>query len=188
MHIEAEHGTIDSPMNPQQVHVYDWVPQALVRLNKLGFSLAVATNQPAAAKLKTTKVNLENVHNLIIKNAEVAGGRISTSHICWHRAEDACQCRKPKTGLLEAAIDSFQKAFGREKVEIWMVGDGVTDIGAGQALGLQTAFLGPRKCDACKIFDERKIAPSFWGQNLKDFAAFLESKESPNDIRRELSN
>ena len=33
-----------------------------------------------------------------------AGGVILSSHICFHRAEDACACRKPRTGLLREAF------------------------------------------------------------------------------------
>jgi histidinol phosphatase-like enzyme len=54
MVVDAEHGTIDSPLHPSQVEVFPWVPRALARLAGLGFGLAIASNQPAAAKGKTT--------------------------------------------------------------------------------------------------------------------------------------
>jgi hypothetical protein len=54
-----------------------------------------------------------------------------------------------------------------------MVGDGVTDVQAGAALGLKTGFLGPRKCDACKILHERELSPSWWGADLPAFVDYL---------------
>ena len=55
-----------------------------------------------------------------------------------------------------------------------MVGDGVTDLQAGVAFGVKTAFFGPKKCDSCKVLDERNLKPDFWGKNLLEFVEFLE--------------
>lgn len=165
--VDAEHGTIDSPLHPEQIKLMAGVPKALKILTDLGYALSVVTNQPAAAKGKTTRENLEITHRVIIEGAQSLGGIIQSSHICFHRSEDLCSCRKPKTGLLEEAI----AAHGGKAV--WMVGDGVTDIQAGTALSLKTAFLGPQKCDACKIFQDTQLKPSFWGKNLLEFCHFL---------------
>ncbi|MGK5086328.1 HAD hydrolase-like protein [Bdellovibrionota bacterium FG-2] len=79
---------------------------------------------------------------------------IQSSHICFHRSEDQCACRKPKTGLLEAAIEAhggpayLKEIFATGENHLlrasglWMVGDGVTDIQAGASLGISTAFNG----------------------------------------------
>jgi histidinol-phosphate phosphatase family protein len=104
MVIDADHGTIDSPLHPSQVKIYKWTADALALLNSKNYGLAIVTNQPSAAKGKTTKENLEKVHQLIVEQAELKGGKILSSHICFHRAEDHCACRKPKTGLLEDAL------------------------------------------------------------------------------------
>jgi histidinol-phosphate phosphatase family protein len=173
MVIEAEHGLIDSPLNPQQVEVYPWVPQALRRLNDAGFGLAIVTNQPAASKGKTSKSLLKETHTKIVQNICSDGAVILSSHICFHRREDSCDCRKPKTGLLE---DAFKKNPQFLRENSWMVGDGVTDIQAGASLKLKTAFLGPKKCDYCKIFENHEVEPTFWGDNLDDFSKFILSK------------
>jgi D-glycero-D-manno-heptose 1,7-bisphosphate phosphatase len=168
--IDAEHGTIDSPLHPDQVEVPDSVAEAVARLTAAGFGLAVVTNQPAAAKGKTTRENLEDTHARVIERACRLGGKILSSHICLHRAEDDCACRKPRTGLLEAA---FARHPGFKRAGAWMVGDGVTDVQAGAALGLRTAFLGPRKCDACKVLVQHGLAPTWWGADLAGFTAHL---------------
>ena len=49
----------------------------------------------------------------------------------------------------------------------------MTDVQAGAALGLRTAFLGPRKCDACKVLAGRGLAPTWWGPDLPSFAGHL---------------
>jgi D-glycero-D-manno-heptose 1,7-bisphosphate phosphatase len=168
--VDAEHGTIDSPLHPDQVEVLPGVPEALARLTDAGFGLAVVTNQPAAAKKKTTWRNLEAVHAAVLARATGAGGRVLGSHVCFHRAEDGCDCRKPRTGLLRAA---FAAHPGHDPGRSWMAGDGVSDVQAGAALRLRTAFLGPRKCDACKILEGLDAFPDFWGADLPAFTAYL---------------
>jgi D-glycero-D-manno-heptose 1,7-bisphosphate phosphatase len=170
MVIDPEHGTIDSPLHPSQVELLPGVAEALARLTAAGFGLAVVTNQPAAAKNKTTRANLDKVHAAVLAGATAAGGRILSSHVCFHRREDGCDCRKPRTGLLRAA---FADNPGHEPGQSWMVGDGVTDVQAGAALGLRTAFLGPRQCAACKVLVECGLQPTWWGPDLVTFTNHL---------------
>jgi histidinol-phosphate phosphatase family protein len=165
MVVNSEHGTVDSPLHPDQVVLNSGVPQALIDLKQLGFKLAIATNQPAAAKGKTTKENLEATHAKIVEDACNPGQIQINSYICWHRAEDQCSCRKPQIGLLINALADAKADSARS----WMIGDGVTDIMAGKSAGLKTAFIGPRKTDVCQIFDENNVEPDLWCKDLTDF-------------------
>jgi D-glycero-D-manno-heptose 1,7-bisphosphate phosphatase len=168
--VDAEHGTVNSPLHPSQVVLLPGVVEAVARLTLAGYDLAVVTNQPAWAKGKTTRDNLEAVHRVVLGEATRLGGRILTSHVCLHRAEDGCCCRKPKPGLLREA---FASNPGHDLSRSWMVGDGLTDVQAGAALGLHTAFLGPRKCDACKILEEWDLRPTLWVPDLAAFTTYL---------------
>jgi len=171
--VDAEHGTIDSPLNPDQVELIAGVPEALKRLHDAGFTLAVATNQPAWAKGKTTEKLLRATHERVLQLAQAHGASIASSHICFHQGGDGCSCRKPKPGLLREAITRHADAATRN---VWMVGDGVTDIQAGRAAGTKTGFFGPRKCDACKVLSDLSLQPDYWGDNLSEFTEFLLSK------------
>lgn len=171
--IDPEHGIIDSPLHPSQVVLIGGAAEALARLTAAGFRVAVVTNQPAWAKNKTTRANLDAVHEAVLAGVTRAGGRIHSSHVCYHRAEDGCDCRKPRTGLLRMA---FAKNPGHDPAASWMVGDGVTDVQAGAAMGVQTGFLGPRKCDACKLMVERALQPTWWGSDLATFTDYLLSR------------
>lgn len=168
--VDPDHGTIDSPLNPDQVRICAGVPEALARLTRAGYLLLVATNQPSAAKGKTTRALLEATHARVLELAQSAGGRITESYICFHRAEDRCSCRKPAPGLLESGWAEHGQG---PLTKAWMVGDGVTDVQAARSFGCQAGFLGPRKCDACKIMEDRSLKPEFWGRNLPEFVDFL---------------
>ena len=140
MVVDREHGTIDSPLHPEQVEMLPGAAEAVALLIRARFGVAIVTNQPAWAKNKTTRRNLETVHEKVERAVQGAEGKILSSHICFHRAEDGCECRKPRAGLLREAFD---RNAGFEAEGSWMVGDGITDIQAGAALNLRTAFLAP---------------------------------------------
>ena len=170
MVMNPDHGTVDSPLHPDQVECFPWVPEALASLTRAGYGLAIVSNQPAAAKGKTTLSNLERVHQRVLDLVQTSGGRILSSHLCFHRSEDGCRCRKPMTGLLESAI---QANPGYVTSLSWMVGDGVTDVEAGARLSLLTAYLGPTKFDVLKIFEEKQLQPTFRGSDLLQFAEHI---------------
>src|SRR5688572_14031285 len=94
----------DSPLRREDVVVFPCVPASLRQLTDAGYTLAVATNQPAHAKGKTSLEALHQVHERVLNEAQREGGIIGSSHICFHRAEDGCACRKPKSGLLLEAL------------------------------------------------------------------------------------
>lgn len=170
MVIDPEHGTIDSPLHPSQVTIFPWVVEALLRLQKASYALAIVTNQPSSAKGKTTRKNLEDVQALILETLTQAGVKILDAQVCFHRSEDRCECRKPKPGMLNTVFERHPEFV---RGDAWMIGDGVTDVEAGLAAGVKTAFIGPRKTDAIAIFEEKGLNPDLWVDNLLKFALLL---------------
>ncbi len=166
--VDPEQGTIDSPLHPSQVVIIPGIAEALARIQALGYGLAIATNQPAAAKGKTTLDNLHDVQAVVVAAAQSAGARILSSHLCLHRQEDSCSCRKPKAGLLEQALAANP---GYDRRLSWMIGDGVTDVEAGRAAGLHTGFLGKKRCDSCRILEASP--PDVWLESLGELAVVL---------------
>ena len=160
----------DSPMRASEVAVFPWVPAALAALTRAGFGLVIASNQPAAAKGKTTRADLEAAHAAVLAAATADGGVVLSSHLCFHRAEDRCACRKPATGLLEEAF-ALHPRYGRARS--WMVGDRAPDVLCGAAFGLQTAYLGEATSAEYAELVARGVRPSFNGRDLRDFTQFL---------------
>ena len=174
----------DSPMHAGEVSIFPWVPSTLRALSDAGFGLCVASNQPAAAKGKTTRAALEQAHARVLAEAQRDGARILSSHVCFHRAEDGCDCRKPRTGLLrEAFLQHPTYAIS----DSWIVGDRAVDVLAGVSFGLKTALLpgapvGPGgdadeaadpAADELLALHARSVRPSFCGRDLRDFAEFI---------------
>jgi D-glycero-D-manno-heptose 1,7-bisphosphate phosphatase len=167
---EAATGLPDSPMNPSEVKLFSYVPKCLKALNDMGYTLRIATNQPAAAKGKTSFEELQAAHDQVVALAGAEGAVILSSHICWHRREDLCSCRKPATGLLEEAL-GLQKYW--DAAQTWMVGDRAVDIQAGVSAGLKTALLAKESAELKKQLEQAQVSPTFWGADLRDFVEHL---------------
>jgi D-glycero-D-manno-heptose 1,7-bisphosphate phosphatase len=163
----------DSPMRAAEVSVFPWVAASLRALTQAGFGLVIASNQPAWAKGKTTRADLEAAHAVVLREAQAAGAVILSSHICFHRAEDSCACRKPAVGLL---TEAFARHPGYELAASWMVGDRAPDVIAGAAFGLRTALLGDERGEERAALAAKGIEPSFHGPDLRDFARFVASR------------
>jgi D-glycero-D-manno-heptose 1,7-bisphosphate phosphatase len=163
----------DSPMRASEAEVFPWVPAALAELTRAGFGLVVVTNQPAWAKGKTTRADLDEAHAAILRDAQAAGGSILSAHVCYHRAEDRCPCRKPGTALL---AEAFARHPRFRPGASWMVGDRATDVLAGAAFGLRTALVGDTAPEDHALLAARAVRPFFRGVDLRDFARFLLSE------------
>jgi D-glycero-D-manno-heptose 1,7-bisphosphate phosphatase len=163
----------DSPLRVDEVVVFAWVPEVLRDLTGAGFGIVIASNQPAWAKGKTTRADLQAVHAAVVLEATTKGGVILSSHICYHRAEDACTCRKPATGLL---AEAFAQHSDYDIASSWMVGDRAPDIIAGASFGLQTALLGEVAPEERAALAARNLSATFEGRDLRDFARHVLGK------------
>lgn len=80
----------------------DWI-----RLfNALGFLVIVITNQRGVALGRMTEDDLTRIHRKMVAELRARGARIDDIYYCPH-AENSCECRKPKPGLVYAARDKW---------------------------------------------------------------------------------
>jgi D-glycero-D-manno-heptose 1,7-bisphosphate phosphatase len=161
----------ESPLTLAEVALLPGVEVAVRRLCDAGFTLAIATNQPSAAKGTASLEVLRQIHQTIVTLAESAGGKISSSHICFHRSEDGCECRKPKPGLLRDALDHTPNSRAESS---WIVGDRATDILAGAAVTFSTALVGATwSREDEQLLANSGVSPCFRGDTLTAFTDYL---------------
>jgi len=170
-------GNFESPHTLGEVELLPGVAEAVARLTQAGVRLAIATNQPAAAKGEVSPELLDAIHQAIVRAAEAAGGRIESSHLCRHRAEDGCSCRKPRPGLL---CEALLARPGASAELAWMVGDRATDVLAGRAVGFRTALVGASLFPAdAELLRAEGAEPSFRGNDLPAFVDHLLERAVP---------
>lgn len=171
-----EYGTVDSPANPNELKLFPGVGEAIAEINQLGFMVVVVSNQPGIAKRKFSPALLEAMTNKMISVVEAGGGRIDAIYYCLHHPQAAlseyrvaCNCRKPKPGLLLRAAQEL----GIDLAESYMVGDGVTDVLAGQAAGVHTVFVSSRKCYVYDALAEHNVWPDCMVGDLSEAARVI---------------
>lgn len=120
------------PRDLSELEILPHVPEALQALKAAGFDLIVVTNQPDVARGTVTRDAVEAIHNRLL--AELPLDRVAA---CFHDDQDACDCRKPKPGMLRM----MAKERGIDLSRSFMVGDRSRDIEAGIAAGCKTIFI-----------------------------------------------
>ena len=105
--------------------------EAIARLNKAGYTIAVATNQSGIARGYFDESVLHAMHEKLASLLEELGGQIEHIAYCPHGPEDHCDCRKPKTGLLL----QIKQHFNTELDNVIVVGDSLRDLQSAQTVG-----------------------------------------------------
>jgi D-glycero-D-manno-heptose 1,7-bisphosphate phosphatase len=114
----------------------EWQPipgsmDAIAALTKAGFTVAVATNQSGLARGLFDRDALDAMHAKMFGLVREAGGHISRIVVCPHGPDDACDCRKPRPGMLEQLARHFDTSL--EGVPV--IGDALRDLEAAAAVG-----------------------------------------------------
>ena len=116
----------------------EWRPipgslEAISRLNHAGFRVVVATNQSGLGRGLFDMATLIAINDKMHKALAQLGGRIDALFYCPHTADSACECRKPKPGMLI----EIGNRFGVELTGVPCVGDSVRDLQAAAAVEAQ---------------------------------------------------
>jgi len=174
-----ELGLIDSPLNPSQFKLIAGAAEAIRTFNDLGLKVIIVSNQPAIAKGKMSEDLFESIRQKMSQLLEKQGARIDAEYYCFHhpharryKYKKICDCRKPKPGLiLRAKAD-----FGLDPSKCYMIGDGLTDIKAGNLAGCKSILLGELKCDLCRQMETLSVKPDHIASNLLDASKIIEKE------------
>jgi D-glycero-D-manno-heptose 1,7-bisphosphate phosphatase len=154
----------------------EWLPidgslEAIALLNKHGYKVIVITNQSGVARGLFDTAMLEKIHAKMQHMTEAKGGKIDAIYYCPHGPDDGCNCRKPKTGLLEQfATDSHISLSG-----IAAIGDSLRDLQAAQAVGASPILVKTGKGKKTLNNNPNLNIPVF--DNLYDAATHLTTRQ-----------
>ena len=112
----------------------EWIPipgaiDAIARLSKAGWTVAVATNQSGLARGYYDAATLESMHARLRQLVAEQGGEVGLIVHCPHGPDDGCGCRKPLPGMLE----QIAAHYGCALPGVWFVGDSIGDLQAANA-------------------------------------------------------
>jgi histidinol-phosphate phosphatase family protein len=141
------------------------VAEAMALLSPCFRQVIVVTNQKGIGRGLMTEGDLAGVHAALRERVAAAGGRIDRIYHCPDTAAES-PCRKPNPGMGLQAMRDFP---GIDPGRSIMVGNTLSDMAFGRALGCRTVFVFSTK--------PRPERPhpwvDAWCEGLLDFAKTL---------------
>jgi D-glycero-D-manno-heptose 1,7-bisphosphate phosphatase len=120
------------------------VEAALARLQAAGFKLIVVTNQSGIARGIYSEQDYDAFTQALRAKLALGGVHLDEVYHCPHLEDaalpeyaQACDCRKPRPGLLLQA----QRELGIDLGASFMVGDRLSDLQAGRNAGVARCYL-----------------------------------------------
>ena len=140
--------------HPSRYRVFPYAAEAIKLLNEAGWRAILVTNQAGVARGYFTEDLIKLVHDILRQELERNGARlviINARKVTSRGDEDcphhpsvgtppfkvACDCRKPKPGLIERAA----RDFDLDLAQSWMVGDRYGDVELARNAGVRSAFV-----------------------------------------------
>ncbi len=148
----------DSPAFIKDAHEWRPIPGSLAAIGQatlVGFRIYVVTNQSGLAHGKLDIEALHRIHTRMLREAAQHGGRIEAVLFCPHAPRDDCNCRKPKTGLLQ----TIERRSGLQLGNAVLVGDRSSDLGAANKVGAQAILVRTgHGTDTAKMLNDNDVA------------------------------
>lgn len=108
---------------------------AIRKLHKIFKRILIVTNQQGIGKGIMTEDDLNLLHLQMQRTLNPDFDLIDKIYFCPCLEGDSCNCRKPKTGMLEEAKLDFPEIIIKNS---FLIGDSESDIEAGNKFGLKT--------------------------------------------------
>jgi len=145
------------------------VAEAIKKINDSEFLAIVVTNQPVVARGLCTIEELEEIHKKMETLLGEEGVKLDEIYYCPHHPDKGypeenskykiiCDCRKPKTGMIEQAV----KDFNIDLKKSFIIGDSDRDILCGKNAGVRTIAL-----------NKTLETPDYRFNNLKEAIDFI---------------
>ncbi len=152
-------GTLNIDSDDYVKSADEWSPypnalHAIARLNHAGWHVVVVTNQSGLGRGLFDMATLNAMHEKMHRALAAVGAKVDAIFFCPHTPEDACQCRKPASGLFE----QVRERYGRPLDGVPNVGDSLRDLQAGDALGCESHLVLTGKGEA---FRDRPLSEHF---------------------------
>lgn len=149
----------------KKVRFYSRSISALKLLKEAGYKIIVVTNQSGVARGYFTEKLVKDTHRHINILLKKYGLKIDAFYYCPHHQKAVhkkyrkdCSCRKPKTGMLEAAA----KKYNIDLKKSFTAGDKLSDVKLGHNAGAKGILVltGYGRKEKAKI-KEKNIKPDF---------------------------
>ena len=155
--------------------------EALKTFKNLGYILIVVSNQSGIARGYFTEADLNIFNNNMNEILKKNGVEITEFYCCPHHPDGigkykkVCECRKPNNKMIEDAIEKYNI----DRAKSYMIGDKISDIGAGLKSNLKTVLV--KTGYGLKDMEKIDKNDTLICENLKDFSEILK-REKLNEL------
>jgi len=164
--------------HPSRLRLIGGSAEAVQQLNRNGILAVLVTNQAGVARGYFTEDLLKQVHAKLERMLAAKEARLDAIYYCPHHPREGppdyrkdCNCRKPRTGMIEAACRDMQIDLAHS----YMVGDKISDSEFGHKLGLRTVMVmtgygrGEHEYQRQDWTDQ----PDYMAKNFRDAVAWI---------------
>jgi imidazoleglycerol-phosphate dehydratase/histidinol-phosphatase len=135
--IDRDGTLVEEPPDEQvdrldKIRLMPGVMPALVALRDAGYAFVMVTNQDGIGSERFPEPAFRESHEFILRLFESQGIRFDGVLVCPHVPADGCECRKPKTKL----VDEWLRTRPMDPARSAVIGDRATDLELAANLGL----------------------------------------------------
>lgn len=153
---------VDFLDDPKDFRIYPTVANGIKLLNKNGFKIIIVSNQSGVGRGYFSEAIVEKIHETMKYELAKKGAKIDAIYYCPHHPEVGCDCRKPKTGLLDRAVLDLDIDIKHS----YLIGDRMRDIEAGHKMGCKTILIPENKDKIVKEIAKSSIKPDYICDNF----------------------
>ena len=158
---------------------------AIRLMNEAGFKVILVTNQSGVARGYFSERLVHEAHARLGEMLRADGARIDAVYFCPHHPVAGtshytmdCECRKPKTGLIDRAV----KDFLIDRQHSYMVGDKWSDVELGQRAKVHSVLVesGFAHDDPGNKRPDGVRDPDFLARDITEATSWIIGRETGN--------
>lgn len=130
--------------NPEELILFPFAAEAVRLINRAGIKAIVITNQSGIARGMCSEQTLSTIHSAMLDRLASQGAVIDAIYYCPHhprigepRYRIDCDCRKPRTGMLDAAT----RDHNIDLASSFVIGDKASDMELARNAGARSALV-----------------------------------------------
>lgn len=175
--ITVERGYI---RRPEDLELIPGAAGAVRSLNERGILVIVVSNQAGVARGLMTESDLAAVHEALEGLLEASGAKLDGAYYCPNFADGSVErytrdtsCRKPETGMVDAACRDHAIDLASSVV----VGDQSTDLELAHRVGVPGVLVMTGKGErTLRESRERRLPIAYRARDLSDAVAWIEAR------------
>lgn len=125
--------------DPAGVELLPGAAEGLRRMCAMGWELVLITNQSGIGRGYFTEETLQRIHRRFESQLAAESIQLDGIYFCPHAPEEDCDCRKPRTGMVDRAARELGFDLGRDLAV--MIGDSPADMDLAANLEIPGIFV-----------------------------------------------